>query len=70
MRRQNGRCRRRSAPEAARRDEVLMVIRVAEIPVRDGLSGTRGMNEAPSTCINPHVIHVPAVDAEEHQVAG
>jgi len=70
MRRQNGRCRSRSAPEAAGPDEVLMVIRVVEVPVRDGLSGTRSMDEAPTPCINPHVIHVPAVDAEEHQVAG
>jgi hypothetical protein len=57
-------------PEATRPNEVLMVITRAEVPVGNGLAGTRRVDEASTSGINSNVIYVSTVDAEEDEIAG
>ena len=59
-----------AVPETTRPSEVLMVITGAEVPVGDGLAGTRCMDEASTAGIDSDVIYVPTVDAEEDKIAG
>ena len=68
MRRQNRRSGTRSVPETTRPDEVLMVIGIVETSVRDGLCGAWRVNKTTATCIDTHVIHMSAVDPEEHEI--
>ena len=56
-------------PEASSPHEVLMVITRGQIPVRDGLAGTRGVYKAPTSRVDPNVIHVSTVDTEEDEIA-
>jgi hypothetical protein len=56
-------------PEASGPHEVLMVITRGQIPVRDGLAGTRSVDKAPTSRVDPYVIHVPTVDTEEDEIA-
>ena len=70
MRRRDIRRRGVAVPEATCSSEVLMVITRAEVAVGDGLAGTRRMDEASAAGIDPNVIYVPTVDAEENEIAG
>jgi hypothetical protein len=56
-------------PEASGPHEVLMVITRGQIPVGDGLAGTRRVDKAPTARVDPNVIHVPTVDTEEDEIA-
>jgi len=55
-------------PEPAPACEVLMVIGSAEAAVRDAPPGAGCVDELTGSCIDAHVIDVPAMDAEEDQV--
>ena len=57
-----------AAPEPAPTGKVLMVISGAEASVRDPLTRARRMDELTSSCIDAHVIDVPAVDTEEDEI--
>ena len=70
MRRRDIRRRGVAVPEATCSSEVLMVITRAEVPVGNGLAGMRRMDEASAAGIDPNVIYVPTVDAEENEIAG
>ena len=70
MSRRDQLCRSFAVPETPRAREVLMVISIAQAPVRDPLTGTRRVDKATVPRVDPHVIDVATVDTEEDEIAG
>ena len=57
-------------PEATRSHEVLMVITRADVPVGNRFPGTRRVDKAVASDVDPYVIDVATVDTEKDEIAG